>query len=154
MSKEVKNPQKPSVRENECDTNHSFLTIKRSPRMPNALRSPAARPQVPPSGPSHLRVPPPCGGAGPGRRRRADVRAWGQPGVVRRGEEPAGPAAARSVCVVAEVRVGSLGLLPFPSSRPPRPGRLARRDAVGAPGAAPLRLGEAASAARGHHAYP
>lgn len=78
-------------------------------------------------------------GAGPGRRRRVDVTAWGRP-TRRPARSWADPGSClRLGCVSRGVRVHSLRLSPFASSQPPGPAP-ACHGAVGAACAAPLSL--------------
>lgn len=149
----IANAPRISVHENEYDSNQEGLTIKRSPK------SPLCAAPVLSNFPKPQQAAPPCPERGLLWRRGRDVgdvltsgRADAQ---VSSGAElgrlqllsPASFAwAAGFVSALSALRPS-----PFASSRSPRP---VRHGAVGAPGEAPLSLGPAASAARGHHAYP
>lgn len=122
------------------------------PTTPTSPAVPTLPPQQPRAAGSWAELGRPLG-AGPGRRRRADVRAWGRPGVVRRGAGPAVGAVAGSLVWAVGSALALLPLCPSPGQGLGGPAP-ARHGAVGAPRAATLSLGAAASAARGHHAYP
>lgn len=151
----IANAPRIRVHENEYDSNQEGLTIKRSPKSPlcAALSSPTS--PSPSKPPLPARSAASCGGGA-----ETSVTCWRQ-GVRTPKCRPARSWAGCNSCrqlPLREPRVScrcsppfALRPSPFASSRSPRP---VRHGAVGAPGEAPLSLGPAASAARGHHAYP
>ena len=90
------------------------------PTPPISPAAPTLPPQQPRAAGSWAELGRPVG-AGPGRRRRADVRAWGRPGIVRRGAGPAVGAVAGSL-VWAVGSALAPPALPFAGSGPRWPG--------------------------------